>query len=451
MNRTELRPHTLDHLDFVGVESARRWGSFFQDIETLTGQVVETWADSLDAFAVRIDLSERIADRIESIRPGEGYASGGKESTLSMVGLCTGRVRRIPNLRQNTACPHYAWKKRQSTLRQLLYYVETGTRKGWLLRMFTVTSGTLVPVDKVVARWKWIRNRVRRLNAEPWFRRYFHVCFRSDELGGIYYSETGPDGGKRYKRDESGRRIRKVCPDTGRQLWHPHSHCIIAQTRWVPRRQLVALNRRINDWFAGRMRDEPLFDAREACKYCVKFADIVDLPDPDLLDWVDLMKGQRLVECYSGLRDLRRSLDLEQETIAAPSRANGWEYTRRPKVGLRPFDPDEDPDRKRLRDLMRLGRKPEAENLVLAVNLPAPAFGPISEPCAFVYHYNGDFAALSRQGFVSKVQAVAGVQYAAGVQLYLATAAAAPVALGSSHKVRKCPDGPELVFEEAVR
>lgn len=181
-----LRDHP-DHYDFVAAETARRGALFWKAMEDQTGEVVTSWRDSLDAYESRLSLSEQLADRLEVLRPGAGYAPG--EATV-MVGLHSGKTRRIPNFRQNTCCPHHAWKKRQQMVRALSYYCEQAERRGHRCRMFTVTSGARCGADEVRARWKWIRGRVRRLNSEPWFSRYCEVIFRSDEL--VAFTRNGP-------------------------------------------------------------------------------------------------------------------------------------------------------------------------------------------------------------------------------------------------------------------
>lgn len=262
-----------------------------------------------------------------------------------------------------------------------------------------------------------------------------------------------------YPRTAAGEKVRQTLED-GRQSWHPHSHCIVIQHKFIPRSEVSAFNRRLNAWFGGRMRDEAVFDVREACKYCVKFTDILELPDADLLEWVDLMHRQRLVECLGGFRDLRRRLKNEQETVSPPRKATGFEWRITPKPYFRPPGSDESKARKDIRAALILGAdKAAAENLVLAINAPCPAFGPVSEPTLCVYNLT-DLGRVLANPIVAMIREKTSAAYAAGVALFVAQEIAAPLAPqarhGSPHKVRKCPPrlrwaGPEFPFSEGAR
>jgi hypothetical protein len=252
-------------------------------------------------------MSLQIADRME--RTGErGYHDG---QPVSFVGVNSEHVDEIEPFRRNNAIPLVAQEKRSKLLKELMYYVESETRKpGVKFRHWVQHDGPRCIAARLAERWRAQNGRVTNFNESPIARRLgAQIVMRSNEAGSpvkkSHEKVRDPQTGKwsrPYIVDANGDRIRCL-DDKGRQTYHPHTHMIVQLNRYLTDDEFSELIA-----FAQRHFKTPKIDSgalnniREACKYVVKCDELNDLSDLDFRRYLKATFKRRLVAFYGRLK-----------------------------------------------------------------------------------------------------------------------------------------------------
>lgn len=195
--------------------------------------------------------SHRIAESLE----GEGIRAFG-DSKLTLVGICSGEMKEIPDFRNVVFIPAVAQRKRNATLKHLELFLQTHPSS----RMWVFTSGERVRLSKVRERMQVLHRRLSKLNAEPFMKAAgVSLVFRSTELGEVER------------------------PDQGEPTFHVHAHTIIQLSQKLPKDDWSGLLAQVRAFWVHHFKDsKKIHQARETCKYVVKPADLENLTGKEL-------------------------------------------------------------------------------------------------------------------------------------------------------------------------
>lgn len=351
----------------------KAWEQFVCDCEENTGNV---WPDKLfDRKKKERDIlrqqSLEIASRLDKLFPESRQDKRQKLFKISLFGRA---ISELPQFRQITLIPEVAAQKRS---RHLKYLEWLGTKKakggaGEWLRMWVVNDGRRCRVDEIPDRLSRLNEKIRRLQRKEWFHKHFEIVFRSTEFGSLF--------------DETGKA--KV-DDEGHQTYHVHCHLIIRvkntvnKTRWI---RILAL---ASEHFGGSTRFEEaggIEKLREACKYLVKPADIIRLPDRDLAALSQTVFKRHLVQPLGRLRQILADHKARQLVLQRPCPANRFRWR---TVGN--HNSHAKSEAEKIADMAAKlwaenheKETEDAQNTIVAVLPAGPHFGPVHEPCILV-------------------------------------------------------------------
>lgn len=350
------------------------WEQFVSDCEENTGNI---WPESVynkkkkERDKLR-QQSLEIAERLDKLFPESRQDKRQKLFKISLFGRV---ISELPQYRQITLIPEVAAQKRS---RHLKYLEWLGTPKvkggnGSWLRMWVVNDGRRCRVDEIPDRLSRLNARIRRLQAKEWFNKNFEIVFRSTEFGSLF-DETG-----QAKTDSEGH-----------QTYHVHSHLIVRVKNTVNRSRWLRILALAADHFGGPTRFEEaggIEKLREACKYLVKPADILRLPDPELAALSKTVFKRHLVQPLGRLREVLGDHKSRRLVLQRPCPANKfkWRIVRNHNSHARKSEAEELADiARRLWQSNHEKDTEDAQNTIVAVLPAGPHFGPVHEPCILV-------------------------------------------------------------------
>ncbi len=225
-----------------------------------------------------ISQSFRIADALES----EGIHAYGT-SKMSLLGVLSGQVVELPDFRNLVFIPAVAQRKRNKTLKQLEYFLQSRP----YARMWVFTSGSRVPLSGVRDRLGEMHRRLSKLNAESFMKASgVRIVFRSSELGSVERNEENEP------------------------TFHIHAHTIIDIKKKLSKENWSQLLTKVRTWWKYHFNDsKQLQQAREACKYCVKPSDLEALSSGELAGLHHQLFKLHLVQCLGEFKELRKKLE----------------------------------------------------------------------------------------------------------------------------------------------
>lgn len=367
------------------------------------------------------DESIEDAERMERLRPGSGFA--GPSWDLYRVGVQTKHIEQIPPVRKNIFFPVWAKLKRDHVVRYLEYLVdtyrpknagineETGKPNNPHVYPMVITNGPRVRMEDCPAAWREMADQCRRLNAEPWFKKYFNFWVRSNEVGSIYHR----DKDKHFVFDADGEKIRHVDHE-GRQTYHPHCHLILYQKSFIPEDQYAGYLQRIRDWFDGKCWiGDGLREVREAVKYLVKPNEKRFLPDDEYLLMFDTLFGLNTVQPMGMLRETIADFKERKKRLHRPCKSNGWRWMEKDNHNANfgeKLDIEEEPEEEEKKD------RSQPSQVIVARHSPTPFGSNVSEPLLLVAVRSGhplDLDALMGNQAVKRMERVSREPYRASL------------------------------------
>lgn len=283
--------------------------------------------------------SLHIADMLESV----GVKAFG-ESKLTMVGLLTGIEEPMVDFRNIVFIPAVAKRKRNRMLGDLEFFIQRHPH----CRMWVFTSGARCTIDCVADRIAEVHRRISKLNAKPFLKSAgVNIVFRSSELGSLQRID-------------------------GLATFHIHCHVIIHMSKKLPKPVWGSLLSKVREWWQFHFADaKEIQMAREACKYVVKPADLLNLTAPELKALHEQLFKLHLVQALGALRKQRKNREDSDERFHRVSGPLGSKLVTVPNWNTRPAASASG------------GSKPRPDT-VLATLAPAPYFSRITEPAAIV-------------------------------------------------------------------
>lgn len=240
--------------------------------------------------------SHRIARSLEA----QGIKAYG-DSKLTLVGLCSGETKEIPDFRNVVFIPAVAQRKRNALLKHLELFLQQHPAS----RMWVFTSGERVRLSSVRERMQELHRRLSKLNAEPFMKAAgVSLVFRSTELGEVER------------------------PDSGEPTFHVHAHTIVQLARKLPKEEWSGLLAQVRAFWVHHFSDSKrIHQARETCKYVVKPADLEKLIGPELAALYFQTFRLHLVQSLGLLREQQNQIKEGRKRIVRTGKgpASRWE------------------------------------------------------------------------------------------------------------------------------
>lgn len=318
---------------------------------TNSGQVVdlEYFEKSKEDRKRLVEQSNWIAEQLESV----GVKAFG-DSNLSIVGLCSGIVQKLPDFRNIVFIPVVAARKRAPMLRQLEYFLTHHP----FCRMWVVTTEGRVGLDGVRECCQGLHRRLSKLNNQSFMQSAgAQIVFRSTELGSI-------------DRD-----------DEGEPTFHIHAHLIVYLKKKLPKNDWRHLLVQVRAWWKFHFKEaEQIHRAREACKYVVKPQELHKLNALELKLLYHEMFKLHLVQPMGVFKSQIKELAEKNQKLIRTKEGDNWKLKNIPKWIS---------NRKNCRDPFPYYKKEQPFNWILTTLPPAPILSPVSEPVAVVLNYCG--------------------------------------------------------------
>lgn len=196
----------------------------------------------------------------------------------------------LPMFRRCCFIPYVAQMIRAPQVAALEYFLERNLH----CRFWTFSSGIRVELSGVRDRARWLHQKLKELNAQPFMRRAgLRFVFRSTELGTPETDAQGNvrDGGE-IERDESG------------QLYfHVHAHVVVEMTKGPLAR--AAWSKVVAQvgafWPAWWGEGGAIRNARECCKYVTKPGEMLKLSGAELVALQEQLSRLKLVQPLGSL------------------------------------------------------------------------------------------------------------------------------------------------------
>jgi len=360
-----------DELPTLGAElqfRGRAESAFMDAVQQFSGQQVDAdnWRKGYN-FSRRIeDQSVEMARKLESA----GVDPWQSRPSLKLVGVCSGLVRELPNLKDWNLFPVVARRKRKKMVKHVNWFMDTSPEKGF--RMWTLTSGkrfAFAGVEDFTRRWEEFNRGIARLNDHPKMKEWgFQILLRANELIG---SKNG------FQRDA-----------LGTPTFHLHAHLLVAQAHVLNPCEWDEFLHWMNDYW-GHHWDESgsIRNSRELVKYMAKPLDLLDLTGEELNELREYVHGKQFVrpmgdmrKRFKELRELRLRVDLIGESWRT---APDWNSIVRVACDCTDEVIDGNLAVTKITDA-----SPKAS--VVAITLPAPVFAPMREPCFLVANWDGE-------------------------------------------------------------
>lgn len=318
-----------------------------------TGEVIpeEEHAKRVRCQELLVEQSHRIAEALES----QGIKAFGS-AKLTLVGICSGDTRELPDFRNVVFIPAIAQRKRREHLQHLEYFLQ----KHPYSRMWVFTSGDRVELSGVRERIQKLHRRLSKLNAESFMKSAgASIAFRSTELGDIERNEKGAT------------------------TFHVHAHTIIHLARKLTKEDWSNLLKGVRSWWKFHFKDsQRIHQARETCKYVVKPGDLEKLTAKELAELYHQTFRLHLVQSLGPLKEQRKFIEENGKKLVRGSRGQSarWEIVdswepRKPKRQEEENAAEQD--------------RPDLEDWILCTRPPSFALSNKAEPFAVVLNHNG--------------------------------------------------------------
>lgn len=352
--------------------------------------------------------SHRIAETLEA----QGIRAHGK-AKLTLVGICSGEMKEIPDFRNVVFIPAVAQRKRNAILKHLELFLQHHSAS----RMWVFTSGERVRLSNVRERMQDLHRRLSKLNAEPFMKAAgVSLVFRSTELGEVER------------------------PDQGEPTFHVHAHTIVQLARKLPKDEWSGLLAQVRAFWVHHFSDSKrIHQARETCKYVVKPADLEKLTGPELAALYHQTFRLHLVQSLGLLREQQNQIKDGRKRIVRRGKgpASRWEVVdawdplrSRKKVDESTSGDEteengeteeEEDDEENDLELMNFG---PLEDWILCTLPPSFALSAKAEPVAVVLNMTGE--RLGRNRKLNAIREFCADRFAKGPSKADADGAAAP-------------------------
>ncbi len=430
--------------------------------------------------------------------PVKFYKGENDPGRVTVIGCFSNAVLPMPPIHRVSFFPSIAKANRSKMLRDVEHFLDWHPKTS---RMFTLTNGPRVPIDRVTLRddVKGFHRWLSKMAANPNFKRWgLKMQWRATEFGEPEWDAN-----------------------TGQMTLHLHAHCLVTEPETMTDKKRAKLRRKLWKVFGrvrGGLRTKTHWDdggtiqnAREFVKYPLKDHDrrkILNEGGPGMLaDFYEAIRGLHIVQPMGDLKRTRRRfrdtpvrvharsdgplgrrliVDYDynaQKRPLAPTNKRREAYKKRcltmaanlaawaicRQNGTLAADndggeaaetanaarsngiespPDEDrPSERRpqIGDGELVGTQtPPPINRVIARLAPAPYGGPICEPAVVVWGFNGDVGAVLRQPMVAAIVAAHGRAYQdaeeARALIRACAGALARPASQSSQRSNNCPN-----------
>ena len=392
--RESLSPGQRGRVDWIDKQTDEGEREFLEMLED-TGRVqsLDNWAE-LDKQMTQTELASiQMADRMERL----GLRGYGEGDPTQFISVHTGCIKEIANFRQCNLIPASAQKKRNPTLKSLIFFVDSeGMEK---FRHIVIHNGGRCHAGQITARHKQMKRAINKWNKlyAPIYGAEF--IFYSCEAGSPVKKSPEKVWDKEkqafvrpYIFDANGKRIRCVDAE-GKQTWHPHIHALLMMPEFLPKPQFEAMCddlRRVLD-SPEFLYNEPLENTREACKYLVKCDELNNCDDEGFKDFCVEMEGARLVQTMGKFAAFRKMLKRtgrvvrmvrNKETGKSEYQAiKNWNRNAASDV----CDPTEGEDLERnIRQNILDNAGPLTKPAIISRIAPSNMFSPVSEPVFLV-------------------------------------------------------------------
>ena len=356
--------HDNCHVDPILRDAAQT--AYLGLVDDYTGEAVDqdNWALGYNHARKLEQQSLQIAEAIDRA----GGQPWQDRQSLKLVGLCSGQIREIPNVKDWNIFPVVARRKRAAVVKHLNWYMDTSAKR---FRMWVFTGGD---------RFTWINNeqgfddrmteltrRISRLNDQDFMKLYgVKIIYRSVEICG---DKNG------FLRDGNGN-----------PTMHLHAHCMIQMDHKLDPPDWNDLIERVGAYWKHHWKEAgEVRDTREVCKYMNKPADTLKLSDDEILSLAKVCHGRQFCrmsghfqERCKDLKDSGMRIDFIKDKWVMNPNWNGRTKGARALVEL-------EGDGNDVVDPIVDDPMPTA----VAYTKPAPIFVPYREPCVLVANWDG--------------------------------------------------------------
>ena len=316
----------------------------------LTGYEVhaDTWLDSRNERAKLQVMTDQL---VEKLREGGIEPLRKSQATISIVGVCTGKVEVVTQYRNINFLPVVAAANRSQVLRRMDFFAQSRP----FLRYGVVTNGPRCPISELrtslCALGRAVSNFGSRAELKSWG---VELVFRGSEFT--------------VRREADGL---VTC--------HPHANVVFNFSRRLAPEQFREFLRFAHEQFPGHWRDcGRLREAAEAVKYITKPAELLGLSSGELCALQKAVHGLKLVQPMGEFAALGRRLKGEGVKLGKRLVQGVWRWCKVRKAG---------------RDGGPTEARGESKDVVLSVLPPQPRFVPRLEPCLLVMNFSGDLVA----------------------------------------------------------
>lgn len=318
----------------------------------------EAWVDQQSKSRLLREQSDDLARRLEA----HGIPAFDDSRQLSIVGLVTEQAEQVRPYRNVNFLPAVQSKNKREMLKVVSYWMDTtpvSQRRMWVLSWGWVPASDLREAAKALAR------AVSKLAADEKMREArLELALRSTEFTA--------------QRDINGN-----------LLWNLHAHILLRARKFLGKSRWNDLREAMAERYSPKsyIHDSPISDAAEVVKYSFKPSELTDLDDRELVDLFHQTRGLHLHQPLGELRDLRQQLDehsLRLVRLAPARKGERGQWATLERLAAPKREKSSEP-------------APAAADVILAITLPQPKFGPRAEPCLVVTGYSGDFATLLKK------------------------------------------------------
>lgn len=451
--------------------------------ENQVGNIIpdEVWAEGQRRRALQDETSVELAKALDSTgRFTESPYYKGEQSPnrCTVIGLFSGAILETPAVKRSNALPSPAKVSRAGMLRFIEYFLSTLPGSGRKGAMFTITNGPRVAIHPVTLREEIARFHrwLSKMAVSPALKRWgVRMEWRASEFGSPKWA-PGPGG-------------------LDRLTLHLHAHILVTLPDTMGAKQRAKMRAHLWDVFQVQWDDAgDIQNPREFVKYPVKDSDLQTIlreGGPGVLaDFVQAIRGLHIVQPMGEARTLRARQKATARRNTGWSTPDGrtvvetgdWNAGKRPLakpnahraaycdaakslaarlavarfcrgIGTAAHDTEGDsgaetphffpteaeenapntPDSAR--------KTPPIRNRIMALLAPAPYGGPICEPAAAVWGFDGNLAAVLRQPRAAVIIARhrAAYEAATAARAYIRACAPAPAASEGSQRSNNCP------------